>query len=113
MLTSWSRTFSTVSRTFRIAALRVRNSSRSRGSRSLLEGTRFCFAAELRRHVRRIAPEAFESVEPPYILGEDVHDEIAEIDEHPAAGRRALDEQRFHTQLVLQSRHDAVGDGLR
>src|SRR5687767_11534173 len=99
MLTSWSRTLAAVSRTLRIAALRVRKKSVSRGLARFLEATAVGFSGEVRRHVRRIAPKPLQPVKAADILGEDMHDEIAEVEQHPAARRRSLDQQRFHVQL--------------
>src|SRR5712671_207493 len=96
-LTLWSRTFSTVCRSVRIEALLVRTKSFRTGSRRFLAADirRCSFLAELRGDVRRIAPQPLQAVEAPAILGEDVEDEVAIIEQDPAAGRGAFDEPRL------------------
>src|SRR5438067_2121905 len=98
MLTSWSRIFSTVCRSVRIAEFFVRTKSFSSASRTLLAAgipRRFCFRRELRGHVRRITPQPLQAVEAPAILGENVNDEVAGGDENAAAGRRSVDEPQL------------------
>src|SRR5687768_2176220 len=114
MDTSWSRTFSTVCRRFRMAALRLlRKKSVSLSSRRLLDGTRaHRFFAEVCCHVRRVAPQPLQPVKPPAILGEYMKDEIAEVQQNPATGRRSLDKQRLDLQIFAQLLDDTIGDGL-
>ena len=64
-------------------------------------------------HVRRIAPQPLQPVKAAAILGEDVEDEVAVIEQDPAAGRRAFDEQRLDAIVLAKLVDDAVGDGLR
>src|SRR5947199_7140610 len=101
MLTSWWRAFPTVCRRARMAALRVRKKRRHCGSRRFLEGIPRPLGplGEFRRGVRRVAPEALQTVEAAAVLGEDMHDEVAEIEQDPAAGRRPLHQQRLDVQL--------------
>src|SRR6266404_9901356 len=111
MLTSWSRTFSTVCRSVRIEAFFVRTKSFSAASRCFLAAgipRRFDLGSELLRHIRRIAPQSFQSIEAPAILGEDMKDEVAEVDQDPAAGRRAFHEQRLQAFVLAHSVNDAV-----
>ncbi len=84
-----------------MARLRVLNRLRSPTSRRLLESMppRLGLVRELGRHVRRITPEALQAVEATGVLGEDVEDEVAEIEKDPAPGRRPFHEQRFDPQL--------------
>src|SRR4051794_28543562 len=111
-LTSWSRTFSAVCRSVRIEALLVRTKSFRTGSRRFLAADiRRCrFLAELRGDVRRITPQPLQPVKPPAILGEDVEDEIAVIEQDPAAGRGAFDEPRLDVIFLAQLVDDAVGN---
>src|SRR5438094_8487186 len=98
MLTSWSRTFSTVCRSSRIAALRVRMKSFSRGSRRLLAAgipRRLLLLGEVAGHVRRIAPQPFQAVEAAAIFGEDMKDEVPIVEKDPTARRGALHQQRL------------------
>src|ERR1043166_2663774 len=111
METSWSRTFSSVSRSARMAASPVRMALRSLFAADIPR--RFRLAGELAGHVRGVAPQALQAVESARFLGEDVDDEVAEVDEDPAAGRRPLDEQRLDVLLGAHLLDDAVGDGLR
>src|SRR5258706_8395352 len=124
MLTSRSTTFSSVSRSARMAALRVRTKSLRRGSRRLARISRrrgvfvapseavgsFCkFSGD----VRRIAPQSLQPVKPPRLLGEDMEDEVAIVEEHPMAGRGPLDEQRLRAVLQTQPLLHVAGDRRR
>src|SRR5437763_1820750 len=116
MLTSCSRTFSAVCSRARMAPLRVRTKSFRTGSRRLLaagipRGLRLL--AEVAGHVRRVAPQAFQPVEAAAVFGEDVEDEIAVVEEDPAARRAAFDQQRLDRVVGAQLLLHAVGDGLR
>src|SRR5262249_57842407 len=100
MLTSWSRTFSTVWRSAARASLFVRRKSFSSGcffSAGIPRG--FSFPGESSGHVRRVAPQALQAVVAPAFLGEDVDDEVAVVDENPAARRGAFDQKRFDRLL--------------
>src|SRR6185436_8890250 len=113
---SRSISFATVSRSARIARLRVRKKSRSRGSRRLLECTArprglLLLAAEFRGHVRGVAPQPLQPIEPPAILGEDVEDEVAVVEQDPASRRRSLDQHRLELLLLAQQLLNVVGDG--
>src|ERR1700746_3289534 len=94
-LTSSSTILPAVSRSARIAPLRVRTRSFRRGSRRLLAAgiprRYFRLFGEVAGHVRRVAPQPFQAVKASAILGEDVEDEIAVVQEDPAAGRGAFD----------------------
>src|SRR5213593_3595305 len=92
MLTSWSSTFSTVCRSARIAPLRVRTKSFRESRRLLAAGIprRLRLLGEVAGHVRRVAPHPFQAVEAAAILGEDVEDEVAIVEQDPAAGRGPL-----------------------
>src|SRR6266542_5683831 len=114
MLTSWSRTFSTIRRSARIESLFVRTKSfSSRGFFAAGIPRRFCFCGELRGHVGRIAPQSLQPVVAPAFLGEHVNDEIAEVDQDPPAGWGPFHEQRFHTFFLLPSLQNGVRDCLR
>src|SRR5947207_7420219 len=116
MLTSWSRTFSTVSRSVRIEAFFVRTKSFRDVSRRFLAAgipRRFCLRCVLLGHVGRVAPQPFQSIEAPAILSEDVKDEIAEVDQNPAAGGRSFDETRLDAFGLTYLVDDAIGDRLR
>src|SRR5579872_2978520 len=96
-LTSCAATFAAVCRSVRIEAFFVRTKSVSAGSRRRFAAGipwPFRLARKFGRHVRRISPEALQPIEPARVLGEDVHDEIAEVDQDPAARRRPFDQQR-------------------
>src|SRR5207302_3018729 len=115
MGTSRSISFSTVSRSARIARLRVRKKSRRRGSRRFLERTArprglLLLAGEIGGHVRRVAPKPLQSIEPPAILGKDVKDEIAVVEQDPTAWRSPFDEQRLHFRLRAQDFLNVVGN---
>src|SRR5258706_10225922 len=110
-LTSWSTTFSTVSRSARMAAFFVRTKSLRRGSRRLTRiARRRAFptpgeakgrlGCEVGRHVRRVTPEPLQPVKPAGFLREDVHDEVAVVEEHPAPGRGSFDEQGLDPVLL-------------
>src|SRR5258708_27494502 len=112
-LTSWSTTFPIVSRSARTAALFVRTKSLSRGSRRLSRIARHrtvpapgkaqgCLRCESGRHVRRVSPEPLQPIEPPRVLREDVHDEVAIVEQHPPAGSGSFDEQRLDPVLLTQ-----------
>src|SRR5437764_686153 len=109
--TSWSRTFSSVSRRARIAASPVRTTLRRLFATDIAR--RFGLAGELGGDVRRVAPEALQPVKPPRLLGEDVDDDVAEVDQDPAPRRRPLDEKRLELLLGAHFLHDGVGDGVR
>src|SRR5437764_228079 len=115
-LTSWSRTFSTVCRSVRIEALLVRTKSFRTGSRCLRAADiRRCrFLAVFGGDVRRIAPQPLQPVKPAAILGEDVEDEVAVVEQDPAAGGGAFDEPRLDAVVLAKLVDDAVcnGDGL-
>src|SRR5216684_42849 len=113
-LTSWSMTFSTVCRSARIEALLVRTKSFRTGLRCFLAADmrRCCFLAELRRDVRRVAPQTFQAVEAAAVLCEDVEDEIAVVEQYPAAGRGPFDEPGLDAVVLAELVDDAVGDGL-
>src|SRR5438128_8592059 len=101
MLTSRSTTLPAVSRSARIAAFFVRTKSLRRGPvLSEAEGSRRLAGIARRRRgvvrelggeIRRVTPQALQSIEAPAILGEHVHDEIAVVEQDPTAGRRAFD----------------------
>ena len=78
-----------------------------------LPARRFRLAGKLGGDVRRVAPEALQPVKPPRLLGEDVDDDVAEVDEDPAPRRRPLDEQRLELLLGAHLLDDGVGDGVR
>src|SRR4051812_44514626 len=104
---SRSISLATVSRSARIARLRVRKKARRRGPRRLLEcaagpGGLRLLAGDARGLVRRVAPEPFQAVEAPGVLGEDVDDEIAVVEEDPPARRCALDQHRLDLLLLAQ-----------
>src|SRR4051794_6714245 len=114
-LTSWSRIFSTVCSNARIGALRVRMKSFRTGSRRLLAAgipRRLRLFGEVAGHVRRVAPQPFQAVEAAAVLGEDVEDEVAVVEQDPAAGRGAFDQQRLDRVVRAQLLLHAVGDGL-
>src|SRR2546422_465269 len=116
MLTSWLRTFSTVCRSARIEAFFVRTKSFRADSRRFLAAgipRRFCLCSEVLRHIGRVAPQALQSVKATAVLGEDVKDEVSEIDQDPAPGRRAFDKQRFDAFVAPDLVHHSVGDRLR
>src|SRR3954447_3649759 len=112
-LTSWSRTFSTVCRSVRIEALLVRTKSFRTRSRCLRAADiRRCgFLAEFGGDVRRIAPQPLQPVKAAAIFGEDVEDEVAVVEQDPAAGRGAFDEPRLDAIVLAKLVDDAVGDG--
>src|SRR6266699_2688377 len=115
MLTSCSRTFSVVCRSARIALLRVRTKSFRRGSRRLLAAgipRRLRLLGEVAGHVRRVAPQALQPVEAAAVFGEDVKDEIAVVEEDPAARRGSFDQQRLHGVVGAELFLHAVGDGV-
>src|SRR3954465_4007825 len=114
MLTSWSRTFSTVCRSVRIEALLVRTKSFRTGSRCLRAADiRRCrFLAELRRDVRRIPPQPLQPEKAAAILGEDVEDEVAVVEQDPAAGRGPFDQARLDVVILAGVVADAAGTGL-
>lgn len=58
---------------------------------------------------RRIRPQALEIVEPAHRLVEHVHDHVAVIDEHPAAGFEALDTDGANARGA-ELFHDRIGD---
>src|SRR5579884_2377968 len=116
MLTAWSRTLPTVCRSVRIEGLFVRMKSFSSGcffAAGIPRRFGCCFSGELRRHVRRIAPQSFQSVVAAALFGEDVNDEVTVVDENPATGRRSLDEKRLDAFVGAHFFHDAVGNRLR
>src|SRR4051794_15584533 len=88
---SRSISFAAVSRSARIARLRVRKKSPRRGSRRLLDCTARPRGLRLLPgifggDVRRVAPQPLQSIEAAAILGEDVKDEIAVVEQDPASG---------------------------
>src|SRR5260221_13163147 len=106
-LTSWPATFSTVSRSVRMAALFVRTKSLSRGSRRFSGIARCCtvpapgkaqscLRGESFRYVRRVSPEPLQPVELPRVHVEDVHDQVTIVEEHPANGIVSLDQKRLY-----------------
>src|ERR1044071_262403 len=109
MLTSWSTTFSSVSTSARMAASPVRTALRSFFAADIARR----LAGELGGDVRRVAPQPLQPVKPARLLGEDVDDEVAEVDQDPAARRRPLDEERLHALVGAHLLHDAVGDRMR
>src|SRR5712692_5054235 len=116
MLTSWSRIFSTVCRSVRIDSFFVRTKSFSDGSGGFFAAgipRRYCLSGEFWRDIRRVAPQPFQAVEAPAILGKDVENEIAEVDQDPAAGDRPLDEEWLHAFVLSYLFQDSVGDRLR
>src|ERR1043165_2391493 len=108
MLTSWSTTFSSVSTSARMAASPVRTALRSFLAADIARR----LAGELGGDVRRVAPQPLQPVKPARLLGEDVDDEVAEIDQDPAPRHRPLDQERLHALLGAHLLHDAVGDGV-
>ena len=71
---------------------------------------RFCLCGELRRHIGRVAPQTLQSVKATAVLGEDVKDEIAEVEKDPAAGGRSFDEKRSDFQLLAEFFEHTIGD---
>src|SRR5260221_1987987 len=123
-LTSWPATFSTVSRSVRMAALFVRTKSLSRGSRRFSGIARCCtvpapgkaqscLRGESFRYVRRVSPEPLQPVEPPRVLGEDVHDEVTIVEEHPATGIGSLDQERLDPVVLSQLLLDGIRNRRR
>src|ERR1051325_393612 len=109
MLTSWSTTFSRVSTSARMAASPVRTALRSLFAADIARR----LAGELGGDVRRVAPQPLQPVKPARLLGEDVDDEVAEVDQNPAARHPPLDDQRLDALLGAHLFHEAVGDRLR
>src|SRR6266511_4105672 len=99
-----------LSRRARIAASPLRTALRSLFAADIAR--RFRLAGELGGDVRRVAPEALQPVKPPRLLGEDVDDDVAEVDQDPAPRRRPLDEQRLELLLGAHLLDDGVGDGV-
>src|SRR3954451_7172253 len=96
-LTSWSRTFSTVCRSVRIEALLVRTKSFRTGSRCLRAADirRWRFLAEFGGGVRRAAQQPLQPGEGAAIFAEYMEDEVAVIEQDPAAGGGPFDESRL------------------
>src|SRR4051812_5933423 len=111
-LTSWSSTFSTVWRSVRIEALLVRTKSFRTRSRCLRAADiRRCrFLAEFGGDVRRIAPQPLQPVKAAAILREDVEDEVAVVEQDPAAGGGPFDEPRLDAVFLAKLVDDAVRD---
>src|SRR6266849_2454109 len=118
MLTSWSRTFSTVCRSVRIDAFFVRTKSFRCGSRTrsfLAAGIprRFSFSGKFGSHVRGVPPQPLQAVVSPAVLREDVKDEVSEVEQDPPAGRRPFDQQRLDAFVLSQFLQDAIRNRLR
>jgi len=59
------------------------------------------------------SPQAFQAVEAAAVLGENVEDEVAVVEQDPAAGRGPFHEERFDAVILAELVDDAVGNGLR
>ena len=59
----------------------------------------------------RVGPQPLEVVVATHLLEEDVHDEVAEVDQHPLRLTDALDAQRARPPGRLHLRLDLLGDG--
>src|SRR5438067_11122817 len=72
---------------------------------------RTCLSDTLYMLDGRIAPEAFQVVVRPLVLGEDVDDDVPKIEEHPAAAASAFGADRRLAGLAERLLH-AFRDGL-
>src|SRR5205807_7393502 len=123
-LASRSTIFPIVARSARMAAIFVRTKSLRRGSRRLarIPRRRSLVLAlseamggfrEFRGDVRGVAPQPLQAVKPPRLLGEDVHDEVAVVEQYPMAGCRPFDQERLHAVLDAQLLLHVVRDRRR
>jgi len=60
----------------------------------------------------RVAPQILEAVKPALLLVKNMHDHVAEIDDHPLARGISVHRIGFHVFLRFQAVLDLPGDGL-
>src|SRR5207245_3228484 len=114
MLTSGSMTFSTVWRSIRIEWFFVRTKSFSSGGRFAAGiPARFCLSGEFGGDIRRVAPKPLQPVIAAAFFGEDVNDEVAEVDEDPTPGRGPFHQQRLDPLLLPHLLQHVIGNRLR